>query len=124
GREEERRQGAFDGPEQPADAVRLRALAGARRPAILEGNKRGATARAGDRERPAAAVSLREQPAGRRVVRLLAGTLPVKSVATVPAECLVRPAAAARDEPVDEPHATGDCGHAAEHDERDDPIGG
>src|SRR5436305_1168086 len=72
GGEEELRQGALQGPQQSADAVRSRALARARRPAILEGGEGCAAARSGDREGPAAAASLREQPARRRVMRLLA----------------------------------------------------
>src|SRR5438034_10890647 len=122
GGEEELRQGALQGPQQSADAVRSRALARARRPAILEGGEGCAAARSGDREGPAAAASLREQPARRRVMRLLAGTLRVEAVAAFQAERLVRPAAAPREEPVDERHATGDHSHTAEHDERDDPI--
>src|SRR5439155_17430728 len=120
GRNEELRQGALDGPKQASDAVRSRALARARRPAILEGGERCATARSGDREGPATAASCCEQPAGGRVARFFAGTRRVEAVAAGLAERLVRPAAAPRDEPSAERHATSHGGHAAEHDERDD----
>src|SRR5437867_2283886 len=57
GGEEELRQGALQGPQQSADAVRSRALARAHRPAILEGGEGCAAARSGDREGPTAAGS-------------------------------------------------------------------
>src|SRR5437764_8992684 len=91
GGEEELRQGALQGPQQSADAVRSRALARARRPAILEGGEGCAAARSGDREGPAAAAAPREQPARRRVMRLLAGTRLVHAVAALPAVAPTRP---------------------------------